>query len=288
MSYFYHNWCRRNETRHVRPYRSKASQQSPHRFLFGSVNLLRESRRVSAGRGAVGLLRLKLKHLKTPTKAHHSDTTVVHVSESRSSGVLESSSFVGFRVIDEPHVLQEAAPAKFRTLQGAVEEALKLGIGPDCMFNLARALKAFEQRTETKLPGNEYSGLLRLWWSKAHLPESAEFGEYLDLLILGYETAKSPLGSHVLKQLAESIPLPKEPSYEQRISRLLAVCRGLAAYSADGTFFLGRRDAGELLGNSNPHFANNVMRVLIVKGALIEVEKGTRQGRRATRYRLSA
>lgn len=208
----------------------------------------------------------------------------LRVSESQSHGVSESSSL---GVLYVPQVLQETPPAKFGTLQSVCEEALKLGIKSDCMFNLARALKAFEERTETVLPKQEYSSLLRLWWVKAQLPSSAQFGEYLDLLILGYETARTALGSHVLDSAAENVSvLPANPTYEQRIARLFAVCRNLSKISEDGTFFLSRRHAGELLGNTNPHFANNVMRVLVIKGNLIELTKGTAKGRRATRYKI--
>jgi hypothetical protein len=157
------------------------------------------------------------------------------------------------------------------------------------MFNLARALKAFEIRIDRRLPESEYAVLLSLWWPLALLegmPSTKRFSEYLDLLILGYATAKTPLGEHVLENAVEGVPeLPTNPTYEQQVERLLRVCRNLSKLSADGVFFIGRRDAGEIMGNTNPHFATNVIKVLLIKGVLIEVEKSTRT--RATRYRFA-
>lgn len=155
------------------------------------------------------------------------------------------------------------------------------------MFNLARAIKAFEEKTGTSLPLVEFRNVLSLWWAEVGMPPEACFDEYLADLIAGFTRAKTALGTHVLDNAcADVAPLSEKPTYKERVNRLLAVCRKLSKLSTDGTFFLGRRDAGELLGNNNPHFINNAIVALVATGALIEVTKGTAKGRRATRYKI--
>ncbi len=79
------------------------------------------------------------------------------------------------------------------------------------------------------------------------------------------------------------------PEYESdAVLGIIAICVGLHLYFADteqeGIFFLGCRNAGELIGQSHKQ-ASDYLHMLVADGVLQLVEKGT-PPRRASRYRL--
>src|SRR5881392_2681588 len=70
--------------------------------------------------------------------------------------------------------------AHVTTVLEAVQASLKDGLNEQCLFTFARALKAFECTTRTKLPPAELMCAFSSWWNaaKPQLPADADFDEW--------------------------------------------------------------------------------------------------------------
>lgn len=181
---------------------------------------------------------------------------------------------------------------RIQTIQEAVEIALKEGVGENCLFVFARALKAYEATTGTRLDPQGLDGAFALWWSKAkpQLPAGAEFDEYRFLFQDAFARAKSPLGANHFNEalkLAKLQPLPPEASHysSPKLRLLVAVCFQLQRMAGTGPFYLSTRQAAQILDTKNLHNASAMRDGLVTDGILKIVEAGKPGGIRATRYR---
>jgi hypothetical protein len=182
-----------------------------------------------------------------------------------------------------------------RTIPEAAEIALKKGVGEKCMFHFARALKAFEVTTGTKLRKPDLSNALSVWWPEAmpKLPADAIFSEYLLLLEDAFERAKSPLGANHFEEalrLARLGPLrPEARRYDSaRLQLLVTMCYHLQQMAGGSPFFLSVRAAAIVLEITDYNRANAMLKGLVRDGVLKVVEQGKPGGRRATRYKFIA
>jgi hypothetical protein len=223
---------------------------------------------------------------KSSTKAEQRD----RVNRETESSELRSNS--GDRVTDATHATQDSArPASVQTLNDAAHAAIAHGMG-NCLFVLARAVKAFEATTKTKLPKAELPDAFSLWWNlaKPQLPKDADYDEYLFLFMDAYDRVKHPLGSNVIEiatARAKRLPLPEaaQSFTSPKIKLLVAVCYHLQQLAGDSPFFLSVRTAAKLV-DVRLETANAFLRGLCHQGVLIVETKGTASGCRATRFRM--
>lgn len=206
---------------------------------------------------------------------------------SRASDALDASEPYSPSALQAPHAIHDSAPeGRVTTLQEAAAKALRLGVETNCMWNLARALKGFQEATGS-VP--ELGSALSVWWSAAGFPrtEADVFDEYLWDLSRCFGKAKAPLGTSALQMAEDSLPpLPEKPTPTQRLDRLKALCAELQRLAGKNPFYLAYRDIGRIVGNSDPYFAQNMVAFLIHGGFLKCVEKGGGElGRKASRYR---
>lgn len=71
--------------------------------------------------------------------------------------------------------------------------------------------------------------------------------------------------------------------YGDSCNLLVRFCAALQAHAGDEPFFLGARQAGELIGEPFTD-ANRMMQALVLDGVVMVVTKGV--GRKASRYRF--
>lgn len=206
-------------------------------------------------------------------------------SESQSGGVT-----------DDTHDTDEVPPlaTSVRSLQEAVRVALDMGVGENCLFNFARALKALEVTTNFNLPPDQREQAFVLWWQTAKplLPADADSDEYRFLFYDAVTQAKTPLGANPLNEAitrADASPLPAEAARytSAKLKRLVAVCSHLQVLQGDSPFFLGLRDAASILGTKSLPQARAMLAGLARDGLLTVISKGTPGGRRATRFRFN-
>jgi hypothetical protein len=177
-------------------------------------------------------------------------------------------------------------------MREAVQLSLKDGLTENCLFILARALKAFEITHDRRLPPAELQNAFSLWWSAAKplLPPDADFDEYRFDFEDTFAKTHAPLGSNSLQEAirrADASPLPPQAERysSPKLKRLVAVCFQLQLLQGNSPFFLGARDAARIMGTKNFYHANALLGGLVRDGILTEVEKGTRK--RATRFRFN-
>jgi len=179
-----------------------------------------------------------------------------------------------------------------KTLIEAVQLSLKGGLNKDCLFTFARALKAFEITTDHRLTPDELQNAFSLWWSTAQpqLPPKAEFHEWRFDFEDTFAKTRAALGANALEEAirrADSSPLPPQAERyaSPKLKRLVAVCYHLQLLQGNSPFFLGVRDAAQVMDIKNLYQASARLAGLVRDGILIEVEKGTRK--RATRFRFN-
>jgi hypothetical protein len=177
-------------------------------------------------------------------------------------------------------------------LQEAVQLALKLGVGENCMFNLARAIKAFETTVKRNLPENELPIAFELWWTAAKplISASVYRDEYWFVFTDAYAKVRSPLGANPLEEAirrADSTPAPPEAERyaSPNIKRLVAVCFHLQELAGDAPFFLAVRDAARICRVRKPEIASAYLAGLVGDDILSVVAKGKQGGTKATRFR---
>ena len=195
---------------------------------------------------------------------------------------------------DETQETEDVPPlaACVKTLPEAVQLSLIAGLDDKCLFNFARALKAFEITTNRRLPAEELSAAFAQWWiaAKSLLPPDADFDEWRFDFEATFAKTHAALGGNSLQEAirrSAASPLPPQSSRytSQKILRLVAVCYQLQLLQGKSPFFLGVRDTAQIVGIKNLHQANAILGGLVRDGVLNEVEKGTRK--RATRFRFN-
>jgi hypothetical protein len=181
-----------------------------------------------------------------------------------------------------------------KTLQEAVQLSLQDKRTDNRLFIFSRALKAFEITHDRRLAEQELQVAFSLWWSAAKplLPADADFDEYRFDFEDTFAKTRVALGANPLDEAirrADTKPLPPQADRytSTKIKRLIAVCCHLQILAGDSPFFLGVRDAARILGIKNLYRASATLAGLVRDGVLIEAEKGTSSGRRATRFRFN-
>ncbi len=185
-----------------------------------------------------------------------------------------------------------ALAACVKTLPEAVQLSLIPGLDDKCLFNFARALKAFEITNNRRLPAVELSAAFTQWWNAAKplLPPDADFDECRFDFEATFAKTHAALGANSLQEAirrADTNPLPPQSARynSPKIKRLVAVCYQLQLLQGKSPFFLGVRDAAKVGGANGLPQASAWLAGLVSDGVLIEVEKGTRK--RATRFRFN-
>lgn len=180
-----------------------------------------------------------------------------------------------------------------KTLPEAVQLSLKDGVNERCLFTFARALKAFEITTGTRLSPDDLARAFSLWWNttKPQLLPEADFDEYRFVFEDVFARTRSPLGANHLREAirrADTSPPPPEANRytSPRLKQLVAVCYHLQRLQGDAPFFLSIRDAADVLGTKRLEQASAMLAGLIRDGILIEIAKGAPGGGRATRFRF--
>jgi hypothetical protein len=198
------------------------------------------------------------------------------------------------RDIDETQETEDVPPqaACVKTLPEAVKLSLNAGLDDKCLFNFARALKALEITINHRLPAAELSAAFAQWWNaaKPSLPPDANFDEWRFDFEATFAKTHAALGANSLQEAirrADASPMPPQSARynSPKIMRLVAVCYQLQLLQGKSPFFLGVRDAAQIMGIKNLHQANAILGGIVRDGVLNEVEKGTRK--RATRFRFN-
>lgn len=180
------------------------------------------------------------------------------------------------------------APSVF-TVQQAVELALSGPIDENAVFRFCRALRTLEQNTGVKLTKREHVGIFHQWWIRAnhHLEFDDQKTEswYLVEFAKSFPKARVPLGDNALQRatkLADNNPPPDCcDGFTGSVARLLAVCWHL---NAGGLFYMGVRDAAEILGSKDKMVGASMMEGLVNLGVIQILKKGVAGGRKATLY----
>lgn len=162
----------------------------------------------------------------------------------------------------------------------------KAGQRNDCLFRLARHVKGMQ-------PAPKHDELRRVVsaWHELALPAiqtqdfAVSFGEFMH----GYERVKQPHGAvmnAIIANIDTAMPLPAgidRLGYGEAGNRLVRICAALQTHEGSGPFFLGARQAGELIREPF-NDANRMMQALVLDGVIELVTKGA--GRKASRYRF--
>lgn len=171
------------------------------------------------------------------------------------------------------------------SFQDVVKACLPFGTSLDAMFHLARALKGFERNTGRSLTAKERGAALALWWTTAPIEDEADFAQYAARLSAMWSVAKTPMGANPLLLANAAVEaLPENPTFEDRIVRLIAVCRKLASDSADGEFFISYRSAAKVIGSKDPYAARDALALIIERKILRVSVRYTKN--KANRYRF--
>ncbi|WOP14512.1 hypothetical protein [Ottowia sp. SB7-C50] len=155
-----------------------------------------------------------------------------------------------------------------------------------CLFKLARYIKAANPsatRAELRAIAEE--------WHALALPviETKDFAVTLQDFVYGFDNVQHPFGQ-TMQNIIDNIdatPLPAGIAalgYGDRGHHLVRLCAALNAHHAPEPFFLGARQAGEVIG---VHYtdANKMLASLVADGVLTLVSKGA--GNKASRYRFA-
>jgi len=178
----------------------------------------------------------------------------------------------------------------------SLEEAVEMSL-PErehqnyaCLFNLNRALKAFEV-THGPLTQIQKAQAFSSWYEKASARGALRKGQsrdhYMVEFLAGYKCVKIPLGGGPAEQAwtmanTESLP-PEAAVFESQEGKLLvAMCFQLHRLSAGNEWFLAASTAARLIGTSATSAAK-WLSALVDLGILEVAEQNTNI--RATRYR---
>lgn len=182
----------------------------------------------------------------------------------------------------------------FDTLPKDVQQAIRESLpnGPRkrnrMVFELARGLKAIPELSEA--PANDLKEYVRHWHRlAASVIATQAFEETWIDFLRAWPRVKFPKGNEPIMALFAKVKESELPGvamqYEQEPVRLLvALCRELQRAAGGNPFYLSCRTAGRLLDVDHTTAARWLF-LLVSDEVLIEVEKGSQQGRRASRYK---
>lgn len=215
-------------------------------------------------------------------------------SEPRSFGETENS---GIRDTDAVDESDDSPPlsARIASLTEAVEIAHTAGYGEDCLFVLARAIKAFEATRGEPLPEAERTNAFNLWWAQAEARLTGDavavYEEYLLEFLMTYEKVRAPLGANHLQEAIRRATCNPPPPEADRfanspgLQQLVAVCYQLHRLAGGNPFFLSVRSAARILDTRDPHRASKLLMGLAKFGILEIVAMGQPGSKKATRFR---
>ncbi len=158
------------------------------------------------------------------------------------------------------------------------------------VFDLARALKAVPRLADA--PADALEPYVRCWHNTGvaeKVIDTRPFEETWIDFLQAWPKIKYPKGAEpmvAILERAKQAPLPRAAEkYEQAgLQLLVALCRELQQEPEKQPFFLACRTAGRLL-QVNHATAWRWLWLLCHDGVVVEVEKGDRAKRRASRYR---
>jgi hypothetical protein len=238
-----------------------------------------------------------MKRKSSKRRAATDDTEADHVNHGTEPRSKTESEIQSPGAANETHDTNGFPPlaTSVGSLPEAVQLAIGLGLDENCLFNLARALLAFEATVKLKLSREEREQAFQLWWGRAKplLPPEAVEDEYRFIFYDAVKNAKSPLGANPLHEAisrADTKEAPAEASRyptSARLRRLVAVCYHLQVLQGPADIFLGYRDAAKILGEESLWKAGKLLDGLVQDGVLTLVSKGTPGGRRASRFRFN-
>ena len=163
------------------------------------------------------------------------------------------------------------------------------------LWQLARDVRAVEKRIARKLNPDELMRIFNKWYgaSKTHLDPKKTRDHYCRSFLAGPAKVRVPTGeSEALKTALARIaasPLPEipgRPDAPESWRKLAAFHRELASQSANGTYFLGCRDAAKAHPDLNKDSANEINRALAQLGVIKIVRNGeARPGGNASEFR---
>ena len=161
----------------------------------------------------------------------------------------------------------------------------EVGQRNDRLFSLARHVKAMRPAPTP----DELRCIVRAWHVQA-TPAIGTLGFTVSLaeFMSAFDRVKQPHGATMGAIIGsiDNIPLPggiDRLGYEAAGNLLVRICAALQAHEGAGVFFLGARQAGELVGVPFTD-ANRMMQTLRLDGVIELVTKGA--GKKASRYRF--
>jgi DNA-binding transcriptional ArsR family regulator len=156
------------------------------------------------------------------------------------------------------------------------------------VFELARALKAIS--TIADAPAADLKDIVREWHNRAlpHISTKPFEETWIDFL-KAWPNVRFPRGAEPVRQAFERAlaePLPKIAlQYDGPKCRILvALCRELQRLAGEQPFYLACRTAGTLLDVDHTT-ANRWLFLLAEDGILEVVKQGSRESRKASRFR---
>ena len=177
-----------------------------------------------------------------------------------------------------------------------VEQAVQMSLpkrlheNNDCLFTLARAVKALELQSE-EFNAAQLRDVFDQWFkrgAKFMRPEQS-CDDYFVQFLNAYASAKTPLGEDVASRawkLAQERPLPPEAIAaftDPEMRLVVALCRELQIVAGEGPFFLAARTLQRLLKHGNCMAASRWLKAICALKLLAVVVPGTTA--RAARYR---
>jgi len=179
-----------------------------------------------------------------------------------------------------------ALGASVKTLQDAVNVALRDGWSNEVIFRYCRSLRAFERNVGIKLSLKEQKNAFSLLWPTVHKndPDGTHL-EWESDFLLTFPKVRIAIGASALADAIKAVddsPLPAMfDTYEPRIARLLAVCWHLSARGT-ATFFISVRDVAKIIETPSLYRASAILNRFVLDGLIKQAEKSTR--RKAARY----
>jgi hypothetical protein len=174
----------------------------------------------------------------------------------------------------------------------AVQKCVPTGPGErnDCLWQLARTLKAFPHLTDAD--EGALWPFIEQWFQLAqHVITTKSLEACWKDFKRQWKLVKVPAGqgfdSAISRILTQPYP-PEADEYEDEpTKRLVAVCAGLQAYAGDAVFFLSCRTAQRVCGFGSHMTASRRLSELVEAGPLVVAWKGKggTDRRKATRYR---
>ncbi|NLZ10935.1 MAG: hypothetical protein GX086_06340 [Alcaligenaceae bacterium] len=162
------------------------------------------------------------------------------------------------------------------------------GMRNRCVFELARYLKGLFQDHDVE----DMVGFVREWFTRYQDNiGTKDFDVTWIDFVYSWDSVKDPFGA-ILNSLALRFdnPLPAwmaNHPFGERATRLLQICCALAEHHHPEPFFLSCRKAAEFL-NFDFSDTAKLLRVLTNRGYLVEVQRGSLKGRKASAYHLGS